>query len=71
MVLTDNNERTPQDLTRIRLDQDSEVRYWCTRYGVTDAELRACVEEVGPLTADVARHLQGRGKQIFDNMGED
>ena len=71
MVLVDKNERTPQDLTRVGLEEDWEIRYWCTRYGVTHEELRACVVEVGPRAVDVEEHLRAQGKKIFNNMGED
>ena len=73
MVLVDKNERTPQDLTRVGVEEEWEVRYWCERYGVTDAELRACVVAVGPRTKDVEQRLRetGQGKKIFSNTGED
>ena len=63
----------PPDASHVGLEEDSEVRYWCTRYGVTDSEMRACVAEVGPRTQDVEAYLRrnGRGKQIFSNTGED
>jgi hypothetical protein len=71
MVLVDKNERIPQDLTRVGLDEEWEVRYWCARYSVTDEELRACIVEVGPRTVDVEARLRAQGKKIFSNMGED
>jgi hypothetical protein len=71
MVLVDKDQRTPQDLTTVGLEEEWELRYWCSRYGVTDAELRACVMEVGPRTADVEERLRGQGKKIFSNTGED
>jgi hypothetical protein len=60
-------------LTRVGLDEDWEVRYWCTVYGVSDEHLRACVKQVGPSAVDVERHLRetGGGKKIFSNTGED
>ena len=73
MVLVDKNARTPQDLTRVGLDEDWEVQYWCERYSVTGEQLRACVAKVGPNTTDVERwlHDTGGGKKIFSNTGED
>ena len=73
MVLVDKNQRTPQDLTRVGMAEDWEVRYWCERYGVTHEELQRCVTAVGPQTQDVERYLRetGGGKKIFSNMGED
>ena len=73
MVLVDRNMRAPKDPDRIGLEEESEVRYWCERYGVSDVELRRCVTEVGPATVDVERRLResGGGKAIFSNTGED
>jgi hypothetical protein len=71
MVLVDKNDRAPHDLTRVGLDEEWEVHYWCARYGVTGEELRACVLEVGPRTVDVEAKLAGQGRKIFSNTGED
>ena len=73
MVLVNKSDRTPQDLTRVGLDEEWEVSYWCERYGTTDSALRACVAKVGPQAVDVERYLRetGGGKQIFSNTGED
>ena len=73
MGLVDKTAYTPQDLTRIRLEDEAEVRYWCERYSVNGEELRACVAKVGPQTVDVERWLResGAGKKIFSNLGED
>ena len=72
-MLTHTTGLVPQDTSRIGLTEEWEVTYWCTRYGVSDGELRACVAEVGPRTEDVENYLRrtGRGKQIFSNTGED
>jgi hypothetical protein len=42
---------------RINLHEEYEVRYWTAVLGVTVSELRAAVDEVGPMVADVRRHL--------------
>jgi hypothetical protein len=70
-MLVDKNQRTPQDLSRIGLEEEWEVRYWCSRYSLTDPELRSCVAEAGPSTADVEAKLHAMGKKIFSNTGED
>lgn len=70
-MLVDKDLRTPQNLNRIGLEEDWEVRYWCSRYSVTGEELRACVAEVGPSTADVEARLRAMGKKVFKNTGED
>jgi hypothetical protein len=72
-MLVDKDQRTPQDLSRIGLDEEWEVTYWCSRYSVSGEELRACVAQVGPRTLDVEEYLRktGGGKKIFSNTGED
>jgi hypothetical protein len=70
-MLVDKNQRAPQDLSTVGLNVEWEVSYWCTRYSVTEAELRACVLEVGPSAGDVEARLKHAGKKIFKNMGED
>jgi hypothetical protein len=49
--------RGPADRMRINLHEEYEVRYWTAVLGVTVSELRAAVDEVGPMVADVRRHL--------------
>jgi hypothetical protein len=73
MVLVQNGGRTPQDPSRVSLEEEWEVTYWCERYSVNGEELRACVAKVGPLAQDVERYLRetGGGKKIFSNTGED
>jgi hypothetical protein len=72
-MLTHTTGLVPPDATRVGLEEEWEVSYWCTRYGLSDQELRSCVAEVGPRTEDVEAYLRrtGRGKQIFSNTGED
>ena len=70
-MLVDKDQRTPQDLARIGLEEEWEVRYWCNRYSLTDQELRSCVIEAGPRTVDVEAKLRAMGKKIFSNTGED
>jgi hypothetical protein len=70
-MLVDKNQRSPQDLSNVGLDEEWEISYWCNRYGVTEAELRACVMQVGPRTPDVETRLRQMGKEIFKNTGED
>lgn len=46
-----------QDRLRINVNQDHEVRDWASTFGVTPEALRAAVQAVGPLAADVEKHL--------------
>jgi len=70
-MLVDKTERVPQDLTRVNLEEDWEVRYWCTRFNIGTEELRSCVAEVGPRFADVEARLHEAGRKAFRNTGED
>ena len=70
-MLVDKNEPAPDDLTRINLQIETHVRYWCARFTVDAAQLRACVLEVGPLTSDVEARLKKAGKEAFKQTGED
>ena len=38
---------------RINLKEGYEVHYWTQQFKVTEKELRAIVDQVGPLTKDV------------------
>lgn len=71
-MLVDKNDRAPHDLTRVGLDEEWEVKYWCSRFSVTEGELRACVLEMGPEVEKVTEHLtRDDAKKIFSNTGED
>ena len=70
-MLVDKSARAPQDLSRVTLTEDWEVRYWCNRYSVSETELRACVVEAGPQVESVEQRLKHMGKKIFKNTGED
>jgi hypothetical protein len=59
-----NNNDTPQtSRLRINLNQESEVSYWCTWFGVTPDELRQAVEAVGTVPANVEQRLHGRNSR--------
>lgn len=45
------------DRNRINVHEDYELRYWTKALGVTADALRAAVKAVGPMAADVRRHL--------------
>ena len=57
--MAENNHisRGPRDRTRVDVEQDWECTWWSKGWGVTTDELRAAVREVGPLVADLDRHL--------------
>ena len=70
-MLVNKVERIPEDLSRIGLDDEWEVHFWCARFSVTPDELRACVLEVGPRTQDVEARLRQAARESFAMGGED
>jgi hypothetical protein len=64
-------QRMPEDLTRVNLDEEWEIRYWCARFQLGPDELRASVLTVGPHVDDVQRHLKQAARAGFDKTGED
>jgi hypothetical protein len=55
----DLKKRGKQDRARIGLEEAYEVGYWCRKFGCTEAELRAAVDQVGHMAADVEQQLGG------------
>jgi hypothetical protein len=51
--------RGRQDRERISLTEKHEVRYWCGKFGCSEAELRAAVDQVGHMVVDVEKQLGG------------
>lgn len=49
---------TPPDPTRVNLEADLEVRYWCRHFSVTPDRLRDAVEKTGGAARDVGLELQ-------------
>ena len=70
-MLANKVERAPTDLNRVGLDEEWELSFWCARFSVTPNELRACVLEAGPRTADVEKRLREAGHTAFRMGGED
>ena len=54
--------RGPKDRTRVDLDQEWECIWWSKGFGVSVDALRAAVQEVGPLVADLDHYLLGPQK---------
>ncbi len=58
--MSDDGAREPgQDRSSIRLGEDGEVRYWTSRFGIGEDELRAIVERIGDSAAAVEQYIQG------------
>ncbi|HTI46601.1 MAG TPA: DUF3606 domain-containing protein [Casimicrobiaceae bacterium] len=59
-----DDDAVPQTTrSRINLNRESEISYWCTWFGVTPDELRQAVEAVGTLPANVEQRLRGRNSR--------
>lgn len=54
----DNNNRGPQDRSRINLSEDYEVQYWTDKFGVSRAQLEEAVREVGSSAEAVEAKLR-------------
>lgn len=50
----------PADRMRIDVDAPAELRHWVRELGRPAAQLKAAVQVVGPLVADVREYLQRR-----------
>ena len=55
-----DDKRNPgrPDRDRINMEEAYEVQYWSERFGVSQEELAAAVEKVGPMASDVQRELK-------------
>lgn len=53
----DKNKRGKPDRDRVNINEPYEVRQWTEYWGVTEAQLRRCVERVGVMVKDVERCL--------------
>ena len=53
----DLNKRGQQDLSRINMHEEHEVRYWTDALGVTREELQRAVDQVGVSASAVREHL--------------
>jgi hypothetical protein len=58
--MDDLSKRGPADAARINLNEEHEIRYWTKHLGVSEAQLRQAVAEVGVMAADVRKWLDAR-----------
>lgn len=57
-IMADDPSKTGRaDRDRINVNQDHELYDWAKKFGVSPADLRRAVEEVGPMAEDVRKHL--------------
>jgi hypothetical protein len=57
----DKSNTRPQDLSRINVNEEYEVRYWSQKFAVSPYRLKDAVGKVGPIAKDVERELSGAG----------
>lgn len=50
------------DRSKININDESELRYWSQRFGVSTPELRLAVQRVGP-SIDAVRKVLGKEEQ--------
>jgi hypothetical protein len=53
----DLSKRGKPDQTRINVNERWEVEWWTKHLGVSEVQLRNAVKTVGPMVANVKRHL--------------
>lgn len=57
--MTDDLSKTGvQDRTRVNIHEDHEIRYWTQKFGVSQDQLKAAVQKVGPSAAAVEKELK-------------
>ncbi len=56
----DLQNRGPADRSRINVNESWEVRWWCNKFGVSEAQLRAAVAAVGTSASKVEEYLRRR-----------
>jgi Protein of unknown function (DUF3606) len=54
----DKTKGGSQDRNRIDVNEKYEVQHWAKKFGVSEEELRAAVQRVGPTAAAVERDLK-------------
>ena len=57
----DRSNRGARDRSRINVNEDYELKYWADKWGMSVDDLRSVVDQVGPMTEDVAAKI---GKRI-------
>jgi Protein of unknown function (DUF3606) len=60
----DLSKKGPQDRSRINSDEDYELRYWCQKFGVSEALLKAAVAKVGNSAEAVEKELRGERREV-------
>ncbi len=59
--MDDLTRKRPEDSSKININQDWEVYYWCKKFGVDPKILKKAVHAVGPMVSDVVKWFKQRG----------
>jgi hypothetical protein len=54
----DQRERGPEDRSRINVEEDREIRWWCVQFNCSEAQLRQAVKKVGITPESVRKALR-------------
>jgi len=55
--MDDLTRRQPEDPKKINVNQQWELDYWSTKFGISEATLIQAVKKVGPMVVDVKKLL--------------
>ncbi|WP_347216204.1 DUF3606 domain-containing protein [Chryseobacterium sp.] len=56
--MSDDLNKIPLDATRVNINEDWEVNYWCKKFGVTKDQLKNAVKAVGDSADAVQKFLR-------------
>ncbi len=57
--MSDNLEdHGPRDRSRIDVSEPWELRYWSSKLGIDEDQLKEAVAKVGPVVGDIRRYLR-------------
>ena len=70
-MLSERRHGAPRDPTRVNIENQWEIQWWCMRLSTTPDALRAAVREVGPSAEEVKKHLWEAASQSSKMGGED
>jgi len=59
-MVDDKIETDSQDRQRINIHEDYELRYWSTKFGCTEEQLKAAVKKARMMAKDVEAELKRR-----------
>lgn len=56
----DLSKKRPQDASKVNVNEQWEVQYWCKEFNCTPEQLKKAVDAVGVSAEKVRQHLRGR-----------